>query len=122
MFAHFHVCGVMSLFSAMLYMLVRYVSLIGHMCMMILVFTLCGVVFALFYCLFDSCCGCVIVVSCSLCVLFVTVFVNCLLSVLAICVGEVTVFSLKVYIILMLCLSFFYYAVYCLPKVCMLCF
>ena len=44
-----------------------------------------------------------------------TVLVNCLFNVFAICVGGVTIFSLKV--IVLLCYVFLCdYAVYCLPK------
>ena len=66
----------------------------------------CGVVFALFYFRLDLCCGecyfgclqfecflpmCLFV----LCVLCLTVLVNCLLNAFAICVREVNVFSLN---------------------------
>ena len=75
----------------------------------------CGVVvFALFYCHLDLCCGECYLVVCSLseflsmclfvlCVLCLTVLVNCLLNVFAICVGEVSVFSLKVIVLLLGC-------------------
>ena len=70
----------------------------------------CGVVvFALFYCSLDMCCVCyvgclqlsVFISMCLfvLCVLCLTVLVNCLLNVFAICVGEVHVFSLKVMVL-----------------------
>ena len=44
----------------------------------------------------------VILVFCSLCVLCLTVLVNCLLNAFAICVGEVNVFSLKVIVFFLL--------------------
>ena len=71
----------------------------------------CGVVvFAFFYCRLDLCCGNVRLVVCSLsvflsmclfalCVLCLTVLVNCLLNAFSICVGEVNVFSLKVMVL-----------------------
>ena len=74
---------------------------------------LCGVfVFALFYCHLDLCCGecyvrclqieCVpIYVSVSLCVLCLTVLVNAFV----ICVGEVSVFSLKVMVVFFGCVG-----------------
>ena len=61
----------------------------------------CGVVvFALFYCHLDLCCGeyyngC-FQFGFVLCVLCLTVLVNCLLNAFAKCVGEVSVLSLKV--------------------------
>ena len=45
----------------------------------------------------------VIVVVCSLCVLCLTVLVNCLLNAFAICVGEGSVFSLKVNVLVLGC-------------------
>ena len=53
---------------------------------------------------------------CVLCVLCLTVLVNCLLNVFAICVGEVNVFSLKV-------IGFFLLANPCivLQRICVLC-
>ena len=68
-----------------------------------------GVVVALFYCRLDLCCGecyvgclqleCFLIMLCGLCVLCLTVLVNCLLNVFAICVSEVNVFSLKVIVL-----------------------
>ena len=75
----------------------------------------CGVVvFALFYCHLDLCCGqcyvgclqfeCVpIYVSVCFVCLCLTVLVNCLLNAFAICVGEVSVFSLKVMVLFLGC-------------------
>ena len=86
----------------------------------------CGVViFALFYCRLDLCCGeCYVgclqfecfpiylcVVLCGLCL---TVLVNCLVNVFAICVGEVNVFSLKVFLLANLCIVFQRVYVLCL--------
>ena len=75
----------------------------------------CGVVvFALFYCHLDLCCGECYVVCLSvflpmcllvLCVLCLTVFVNCLLNAFAICVGEMSVFSLKVMVLFLGCVG-----------------
>ena len=48
-----------------------------------------------------------------LCVLYLTVLMNCLLNAFAICVGEVNVFSLKVMVVF---LVFFCLSMYCLPK------
>ena len=84
-------------------------------------FTLSGPVEFLFLLCFIAAWTCVVVsvllVVCSLnvfismclfvlCVLCLTVLVNCLLNVFAICVGEVNVFSLKV-IVLFFCVFFF---------------
>ena len=99
----------MLLFSDVLYMLVRYASPSGPMCLMCLT-TLSGPVELLFYLCFIvawTCWVSVILVVCNLCiflsmclfvlcVLCLTVLVNCLSNVFAICVGEVNVFSLKV--------------------------
>ena len=45
--------------------------------------------------------------SMCLCVLCLTVLVNCLLNAFAICVGEVNVFSLKVTVLFLGCVFFF---------------
>ena len=99
------------LFSDMVYMLVRYASPSGHMCLRCLILTLSGPLELLVLLCFIATWTCVVVsvmlVACSLsvflsmclfvlCVLCLTVLVNCLLNVFAICVGEVSVFSLKV--------------------------
>ena len=76
----------------------------------------CGVVvFVLFYCHLDLCCGecyvgwlqfeCVPIYVSVLCVLCLTVLVNCLLNAFAICVGEVRVFSLKVMVLFLGCVG-----------------
>ena len=101
MFTSSHMCGMMLLFSDMLYMLVRYASPSSHMCFRFLMLT---------YQALWSCCFCfvllsLVVVVCSLCVfpsmcLFVlcilclTVLMNCLLNAFAISVGVMIVFSL----------------------------
>ena len=101
-----------------LYTLVRYVSPSGPMFLRCLMLTLSGSVELLFL----LCCiptwTCVVVsvmlVVCSLsvflsmcpfvlCVLCLTVLVNCLLNAFAICVGEVNVFSLKVMVLFLGC-------------------
>ena len=120
MFASFHVCGMMLLFSDMLYMLVRYASPSGPMCMRCLMLTLSSPVELLFLLCFIATWTCVVVsvmlVDCSLsvdlsmclfvlCALCLTVLVNYLLNAFAICVDEVSVFSLKV---MMLFLGFVY--------------
>ena len=103
------------MFSDMLYMLVRYASPSCPMCLRCLILTLSGPV-ELFFCHLDLCCGecyvgcvqykCVpIYVSVCLCVLCLTVLVNCLLNAFAICVGEVSVFSLKVMVLLLGCVG-----------------
>ena len=61
MLASFHVSGMMLLFSDVLYMLVRYASPSGPMCLNCLMLTLSGPVellfLLLFYCRLDLCCG-----------------------------------------------------------------
>ena len=106
------------LFSDMVYMLVMYACPSGPMCLML---TLSGPVELLFLLCFIATWTCVVVsvmlVVCSLStflsmclfVLFVlclTVLVNCLLDAFAICVGEVSVFSLKVMFCLFVVLVF----------------
>ena len=94
----------MLLFSDVLYMLVRYTSHSGPMCLRCLMLTLSGHVELLFLLCFVAAWTCVVVsgmlVVCSLSVfLSMCLFVLCLtvlLNAFAICVGEVTVFSLKV--------------------------
>ena len=95
----------MLLFSDVLYMLVRYASPSGPMCLRCLMLTLTGHAELLFLLCFIAAWTCVVVsvmlVVCSLsafhsmclfglCVLYLTVLVNCLLNAFAICVGEVT--------------------------------
>ena len=109
----------MSLFSDMLYMLVRYASPSGPLCLRCLMLTLSGPVELLLLC-FIATWTCVVVsvmlVICSmsvflsrflfvLCVLCWTVLVNCLLNAFAICVGEVSVFSLKVMVLFLGCVG-----------------
>ena len=104
----------MLLFCDMLNMLVRYGSPSGPMCLRCLMLTLSGPVELLLLLCFITTWTCVVVsvmlVVCSLsvflsmclfvlCVLCLTVLVNCLLNVFAICVGEVSVFSLKVMVL-----------------------
>ena len=104
----------MLLFSDMLYMLVRYASPSGPMCVRCLMLTLSCPVELLFLLCFIATWTCVVVsvmlVVCSLsvflslclfvvCVLCLIVLVNCLLNAFAICVGEVSVFSLKVMVL-----------------------
>ena len=111
----------MLLFSDMLYMLVRYASPSGPMCLRCLMLTLSGPVELLFMLSFIATWTCVVVsvmlVVCSLsvflsrcifvsCVLCLTVLVNCLLNAFAICVGEVSVFSLKVMVLFWVVLVF----------------
>ena len=110
----------MLLFSDLLYMLVRYASLSGPMCLRCLMLTLSGHVELLFSLCFIAAWICVVVsvmsVVCSLsvflsmclfilCVVCLTVLVNCLLNAFAICVGEVTVFSLKVIVLFLGCVG-----------------
>ena len=100
----------MLLFSDMLYMLVRYASPSGPMCLRCLMLTLSGPVKLLCSLCFIAT-GTFVVVSvvlivCRLCVflsmyvLCLIVLVYCLLNAFAICVGEVSVFSLKVMVFL----------------------
>ena len=100
----------------MLYMLVRYASPSGPMCFRLLLLTLsspvellfllCTILLPLKTCVVVS----VMLVVCSLsvflsmclflvCVLCLTVLVNCLLNAFAMCVREVSVFSLKVMVL-----------------------
>ena len=97
------------LFRDVLYMLVRYASPSGPMYLRCPMLTLSGPVKLLFLLCIIAAWTCVVVsvmlVVCSLsvfqsmrlfvlCVLCLTVMVNCLLNAFAICVGEVNVFSL----------------------------
>ena len=110
----------MLLFSDMLYMLVRYASLSGPMCLRCLMLTLSGPVELLFLLCFIATWTCVVVsimlIVCSLsvflsmclfvlCVLCLIVLVNCLLSAFAICVVDVSVFSLKVMVLFLGCVG-----------------
>ena len=122
--------------SDVLHMLVRYASPSGSMCLRCLMLTLSGPVELLFLLCIIAAWTCVVVsvmlVICSLsgflsmclcvvCVLCLTVLVNCLLNVFAICVGEVNVSSLKV--MLFFWVVFFLLASPCIvfQRVCMLC-
>ena len=101
----------MLLFSDVMYMLVRYAIPSGPMCLRCLMLTLLGLVDLLILLCFIAVWTCVVVsvmlvvcslsVSLSMCLLVLcfTVLVNCLLNAFAICVGEVTVFSLKVIVL-----------------------
>ena len=102
----------MLLFSDMLYMLVRYASPSGPMCLRCPMLNLLGPVELLFCFIATWTCAVVSVmlVVCSLsvflsmcllvlCVLCLTVLVNCLLHAFAISMGEVSVFSLKVMVL-----------------------
>ena len=108
----------MLLFSDMLYMLVRYASPSGLMCLRCLMLTLSCPVELLFLLCYIATWTCVVVsvmlVVCSLsvflsmclfvlCILCLTVLVNCLLNAFAICVGELSSFSLKVYVLFLGC-------------------
>ena len=91
------------LFSNMFYMLVRYVIPIGPICLTCLMLIL-SVPVDVLYCLLDLCCGecfCyfLLCVFLSMCILCLTVLVNCLLNAFAICVGEVIVVSLTVIVL-----------------------
>ena len=132
----------MLLFSDMLYMLVRYASPTGPMCLRCMMLTSLGPVVELLLVLcFIATWTCVVVsgmlVVCSLsvfmsmclfalCVLCLTVLVNCLLNAFAICVGEVSVFSLKVKVLFWVVLVFCwllsakeYLCCVCDPSVCL---
>ena len=74
----------------------------------------CGVVVLLYFIAAWTCvvvsvmlvvCSLSVFVSMCLLVLCLTVLVNCLLNVFAICVGEVTVFSLKVIVLFLCCVG-----------------
>ena len=118
-------------------MLVRYESPIGPMCLRCPMLTLSGPVELLFLLCFIAAWTCVVVsvmlVVCSLsvfvslyllvlCVLCLTVLVNCVLNEFAICVGEVNVFSLKVMVLFLGCVGFLL-ASPCIvfQRVCVLC-
>ena len=93
------------MFSDVLYMLVRYASPSGPMCLRCLMLTLSGPVELLFLLCVIAAWTCIVVsvmlvvctlsVFLSMClfVLCLTVLANCLLNAFAICVGELTVFS-----------------------------
>ena len=98
------------LFSDMLYMLVRYTSPSGPMCLRCLMLTLSGPMELLFLLCFIATWTCVVLsvmlVVCSLsvfmsmCLFVLCVFMFvCLFNAFAICVGEVSVFSLKVMVL-----------------------
>ena len=104
----------MLLFSDILYMLVRYASPSGSMCLRCLMLTFSSFVELLFLLCFIATWTCVVVsvmlVVCNfrvflfmclfvLCVLCLTVLVNCLWNAFAICVGDVSVFSFKVMVL-----------------------
>ena len=108
----------MLLFSDMLYMLVRYAIPSCPMCLRCLMLTLSGPAKLLFLLCFIAAWTCVVasvmIVVCSLyvflsmclfvlCVLCLTVLVNWLLNAFAICLGEVSVFSLKVMVLFLGC-------------------
>ena len=97
------------LFSDMLYMLVRYASTSGHMCLRCLMLTLSGHLELLLLLCLISTWTCVVVsvilVVCSLSVSYLGVFcvcfmfailVKCLLNTFSICLAKVNVFSLTV--------------------------
>ena len=104
----FHVCWMMLLFSDML---VRYASPSDPMCLRCLMLTLSGPVELLFLLCFIATWTCVVVsvmlfecfpIYVSVCFVrfTLTVLMNCLLNVFAIWVGEMNVFSLKVFLLL----------------------
>ena len=107
------------LFSDVLYMLVRYANPSGPVWLRCRMLTLSGPVELLFcFVLLPLVVG-VRLVVCSLsvflfmclfvlCVLCLTVLVNCLLNAFAICVGEVNVFSLKVMVLFLVGLGCFF--------------
>ena len=110
----------MLLFSDVLYMLVRYVSPSGPMCLRCLMLTLSGPVEFLILLCSIAAWTCVVVsvmlVVCSLsvfismclfvlCILCLTVLVNCLLNAFSICVDKVTFFSLKVIVLFLGCVG-----------------
>ena len=122
--------------SDVLYMLVRYAISRGHMCLRCLMLTLSGPVELLFLLCFIAIWTCVVVsvrlVVCSLsvflsmclfvlCVLCLTVLVNCLLNAFAICVGEVNVLSLKVMVLFLFFLFFLANPCIVFQRVCVLC-
>ena len=97
----------MLLFSDVLYMLVRYASPSSHMglrCLTIsgpvgLLFLLCFIATWTVVSVMLVVCSVSVFLSMCLFVLGVTVLANCLLNAFAICVGQVTVFSLKVIVL-----------------------
>ena len=121
--------------SDVLYMLVRYASLSGPMCLRCLMVTLsCPV--ELFLLCFISAWTCVVVsvilVVCRLsvflsmclfvvCVLCLTVLVNCLLNTFAISVGDVIGFSLKVIVLFWGCVFLLTNPCIVFQRVCVLC-
>ena len=124
------------LFSHVLYMLVRYASPSGHMCLRCLMLTLSCPVELLFLFCFIAAWTCVVVnvmlvvgslsVFLSmclfvLCVLCLPVLVNCLLNGFAICVGEVNVSSLKVMVLFWTVLVFCWLVSVLSSKECVCC-
>ena len=123
----------MLLFSNGLYMLVRYASPSGPMCLKL---TLSCPVELLFLLCFIAAWTCVVVgvrlVVSSLsvflsmcmfvlCVLCLTVLVNCLLNAFAICVGEVNFFSLKGMVLFLGCVFLLANPCIVFQRVCVLC-
>ena len=107
MLANFHKCGIMLVFRAVFNMLVRNASPTGPMCFRCLMFSLSGPCefFSLFYCLLDLRCGeCDAIslyfmccsVNGSVCLVFFTVFVNCLVKQFTICLGVFAIWFLNV--------------------------
>ena len=126
----------MLLFSDMLYMLVRYASPSGPLCLRCLMLTLSAPVELFFLLCFIAAWPCVVVsvmlVVCSLSVflsmclvvlsvLCLTVLVNCLLNVFAICVVEVNVFSLKVMVLFLGCVFLLASPCIVFQRVCVCC-
>ena len=109
MLANFHMCGIMLVLRAVFNMLVRNASPRGPMCFRCLMFSLSGpcelLFFTSFYCLLDlSCCECDVIslyfmcfsVNGSVCLVSLTVFVNCLGKQFAMCLGVVAILLLNV--------------------------
>ena len=96
----------MLLFCDVFYMLVRYASPNGPMCLRCLMLTLSGPVELLFLLCFIAAWTCV-VVSVILVVCSLSVFLSMCLLVLCliVLVGEVTVFSLKVIVLFLCCVD-----------------
>ena len=119
--AVFHVCGMVLVFSARLYICVRYVSALGPRCLRCFMLMSSGPVELLFraacmaclVCCVVMCMGvvsrCFVFLSVSLlfvCVLCVTVFVNCLLKWCAFCLCVVAVWVPKEMVVLGVCVGF----------------
>ena len=108
MLGNFHMCGIMLVLRAVFNMLVRNASPRGPICFSCLIFSLSGpcelLFLTLMYCLLDLiCCESDVIslyfmccsVNGSVCLVCLTVFVNCLVKQFAMCLGVVAILVLN---------------------------